>query len=284
MKGLDLRLEVADRTPGQEPAPRYENPTAKAVWICKKPQNFRVTSRHHEALADTMRSSSLLLLLLLIAVCANGSRTFLPRLPVLETSTPGTANCTLKWHAQYIDHFSQSQGSKKYQQRYFVYDTAWKKDGPIFFYVGNESPVDLYVNATGLMWENAEEFGALLVFAEHRYWGLSQPLNGTDKSYLTPEQAMEDYATLVYDLKDELNAQSSPVIAFGGSYGGDLAAWSRMKYPATFEGAIAASAPVLGFLGEYPAWNSNLYFQVITRYCTGTGTVLIRVMSALYSH
>ena len=33
---------------------------------------------------------------------------------------------------------------------------------------GNEAPVDLYVNATGLMWENAASFGAYLLFAEHR--------------------------------------------------------------------------------------------------------------------
>lgn len=39
----------------------------------------------------------------------------------------------------------------------------------IFFYVGNESPVEVYVNNTGLMWENAPELGAVLIFAEHRY-------------------------------------------------------------------------------------------------------------------
>ena len=52
----------------------------------------------------------------------------------------------------------------------------WKPGGPILFYCGNEANVELYVNATGLMWERAPELGALLVFAEHRYYGDSQPL------------------------------------------------------------------------------------------------------------
>ena len=47
--------------------------------------------------------------------------------------------------------------------------------GPIFFYTGNESPVGEYVNNTGLMWELGERLGALLVFAEHRFFGLSVP-------------------------------------------------------------------------------------------------------------
>lgn len=57
-----------------------------------------------------------------------------------------------------------------------------------------------YVQHTGLMWENAKQFGAMVVFAEHRYYGASQPLGNTSAQnlqYLTHEQALADYATLV---------------------------------------------------------------------------------------
>jgi Serine carboxypeptidase S28 len=73
---------------------------------------------------------------------------------------------------QVIDHFSFSRPSPDKQfwsQRYFICDEHWKGPqhaAPIFFYCGNEAPVDIYVTHTGLMWENAKEFGALLIFAE----------------------------------------------------------------------------------------------------------------------
>jgi len=95
---------------------------------------------------------------------------------------PSTANCTIFWLEQPLDHFSFSleggvragdaksdvPSSKTFMERYYVYDKFWKKgkgddNAPIFFYAGNEADVGLYVNATGLMWENAKAFGALLV-------------------------------------------------------------------------------------------------------------------------
>ncbi len=97
------------------------------------------------------------------------------------------------------------------------------------------------------MWEHAQGARALLIFAEHRFFGESWPCGGAAEAQagclhlLTHEQAMADYVQLLATLKATIGAEASPVIAFGGSYGGMLAAWLRVKYPGTFAGAIAAS-------------------------------------------
>ena len=47
---------------------------------------------------------------------------------------------------------------------------------------------------------------------------------------------MADYAELITDLKKSKGAEKSAVIVFGGSYGGMLAAWFRIKYPHIVDG------------------------------------------------
>lgn len=99
----------------------------------------------------------------------------------------------------------------------------------------------------GLMWELGPKHSALLVFAEHRYYGESKPFKKRTRHsmhWLTTEQAMADYAELIWELRTELGDVDAPVVGFGGSYGGMLAAWFRMKYPHLLDGAIAGSAPI----------------------------------------
>ena len=106
----------------------------------------------------------------------------------------------------------------------------------------------------GFIWHLAQEMNALVVFGEHRYYGESMPsvssksTNGdapANLAYLSSQQALADYAYLLDYVKSTFGAQQSAVVAFGGSYGGMLAAYFRMKYPNVVVGAIAASAPIL---------------------------------------
>ena len=75
-------------------------------------------------------------------------------------------------------------------------------------------------------------------------------------SHCTSAEALADFASLITTMKQELGATSSPVVAFGGSYGGMLSSWFRIKYPNIIDGAIAASAPIwvraLASLPRYP--------------------------------
>ncbi|KAG1699209.1 hypothetical protein DVH05_014125 [Phytophthora capsici] len=179
--------------------------------------------------------------------------------------------CKEKFITQPLDHFRADGVSSDgtFEMRYFVCSPQHfnPNNGSIFFYVGNEADVTLYLNHTGLMWENAAAFNALLVFAEHRYFGQSVPF-GLDvlehMEFLSTQQAMADYAVLIERLKDELNADV-PVIGFGGSYGGMLGTWFRMKYPHIIDGVIAGSAPVVNFFGdaEHPA-DPEAFNRVVT--------------------
>lgn len=165
-----------------------------------------------------------------------------------------------KFFTQILDHFNYNpQSYQKFQQRYLINDTYWggaKKKAPIFVYTGNEGNIEWFTQNTGFMFEQAPNFNALLVFIEHRFYGKSIPFGGKKKvayansstlGYLSSAQALADYATLIIDLEKNLSATESPVVVFGGSYGGMLAAWFRMKYPHVAIGALASSAPILQF-------------------------------------
>ncbi|XP_014813850.1 PREDICTED: lysosomal Pro-X carboxypeptidase [Calidris pugnax] len=215
----------------------------------------------------------MLRLLLLLLLGAAGA---LPAPRRRRAAAPPPAPYLTRYLRQQIDHFGFDE-NLTFQQRYLVADQYWKKDnGPILFYTGNEGDITWFCNNTGFMWDVAEELNAMLVFAEHRYYGESLPFGNESFSdskhlnYLTSEQALADFAVLIEYLKTTIpGARYSPVIAIGGSYGGMLAAWFRMKYPHVVVGALAASAPIWQFGDLVPC---GTYFSIVTNDFKKSGT------------
>ncbi|XP_019634121.1 PREDICTED: lysosomal Pro-X carboxypeptidase-like [Branchiostoma belcheri] len=188
-----------------------------------------------------------------------------PKGPVLRSEY----SYDTKYFTQPVDHFSFAT-SDTFDQRYLINRKYFEGDGgPIFFYTGNEGDITWFGDNTGFMWDIAPKFKAMVVFAEHRYYGDSMPY-GKDSykdprhlGYLTAEQALADFARLITHLKSSIpGAADSPVVAFGGSYGGMLAAWFRMKYPSSVIGSLAASAPVWQFEGLTPCGSQ---YSIITQ-------------------
>nr|CAB3468562.1 unnamed protein product [Digitaria exilis] len=185
---------------------------------------------------------------------------------------------TAHYFPQELDHFTFTpNASMVFYQKYLVNDTFWRRPsgggagaGPLFVYTGNEGDIEWFATNTGFMFDIAPKFGALLVFIEHRFYGESKPFgNDSYKSaetlgYLTSTQALADFAILIRSLKQNLSADDAPVVVFGGSYGGMLASWFRLKYPHVAIGAVASSAPILQF--DYITPWSSFYDAVSQDY------------------
>jgi len=228
-------------------------------------------------------------LLLLIASCADASQRQLGARSLAQAALkhqksnsnvqsldPAPYVYNVRYFEQTLDHFNfEPTVPATYQQKYLINDTWWQKPdaskgiaaGPIFFYTGNEGPITLFAQNTGFMWDIAPAYNALLIFAEHRYYGDSMPYGNQTFSdpknlrFLTMPQALADFARLLSVVKTDLNAVQAPVIAFGGSYGGMLSSWFRMKYPHIVAGAIASSAPIWQFTG---ITGPEVYNQIVT--------------------
>jgi pimeloyl-ACP methyl ester carboxylesterase len=174
----------------------------------------------------------------------------------------------VRYYTQRSDHFDSFASPSTWRQRYLFSDVFWdgraKTDqcrGPILFYTGNEGPIEAFWRGSGFITTTlAPRLGALLLFGEQRYYG---PADGRPPSrrtgeryaYLSTEQVLADYATMLVDVKAQLNASSCPVVAVGGSYGGTLTTLFRLKYPHIVVGGLAASAPV-GFY-DSQAWRER---------------------------
>ena len=61
------------------------------------------------------------------------------------------------------------KNTNKYNYLLFIHpDKYWTgPDDPIFFYAGNEGPIEGFWDATGFVHEYAPDFKALVIFPEH---------------------------------------------------------------------------------------------------------------------
>jgi pimeloyl-ACP methyl ester carboxylesterase len=105
----------------------------------------------------------------------------------------------------------------------------------------------------------AKEFGGIMYYTEHRYYGKSHPTPDTSTEnlkYLTVDQALADLAHFIRRVKK--NKPKSGVIVIGASYSATMATWMRLKYPELVDGAWASSAPL------YAKMNFYEYNEVMT--------------------
>jgi lysosomal Pro-X carboxypeptidase len=138
-------------------------------------------------------------------------------------------------------------------------------------YCGNEGPIEMFYKNTG--WYNdyvTKELKGLLVYPEHRYFGQSWPFGDQKTSmtkenivYLTTEEAMMDFVEFIIFLKKTYCADC-PVVVFGGSYGGMLATWMRMKYPNVVDMAHAASAPIYYYRNR-KNFDLGTFYKIVTK-------------------
>ena len=198
--------------------------------------------------------------------------------------SPFPAKYETRWHTQPRDHFNYfnpsfpgTNISYTFQQRYLYYGDYWKGPGaPIIFVTCVEAgPAPYYWGEYGWVVDTlAKNLSALVVFAEHRGFGLTYPAtenNSGDLSgwipdaahvgTLTEAQVLEDFTALATSLRRNLSAWDSPLIAVGGSLAGEMATWWRVRYPFMVDMALSASAPILGFPGLTDQYG---WYRVVT--------------------
>lgn len=206
-------------------------------------------------------------------------REYLAANQALASSLRGSMRIETNFFDQILDHYDITPcvTNSTWKQRFWVNTEFWTgadSGAPIFFFIeGEGSGTPLHV-MQGNHYELARKYKGLLVSLEHRYYGASLPTDLGTKNlrFLSSHQALHDLAYFItsylvptYNLNLGMNAEGvSPpgpvnkIIAFGGSYPGNLAAWARMRFPHLIHLAVSSSAPVLAEL-SFTGYNDVVF-------------------------
>jgi len=166
---------------------------------------------------------------------------------------------------QLVDHFNMVD-DRRYSQRYWTVDQFWSSpDGPVLFLLCGEYTCPGVMPARLYPLELAYQFKALVVVAEHRFYGKSYPTNSsTENLYLlNSRQALNDFARFqTWFQRTQINEAykydgTNKWFVIGGSYPGALSAWYRSKYPHLVVGSLASSAVVEAKL-DFPEFDAQV--------------------------
>ena len=120
-----------------------------------------------------------------------------------------------KWFTQSLTHVPSD--TRTFRQRYLVESYVGRGTAPlpglapVLFYAGNEGPITDFWASAGFVHYLGAKLGAVVLFAEARYYGESVPAH--DVKWLQTELILADYANLV----TQIVPPESPVVVFGGS-------------------------------------------------------------------
>ncbi|GAQ07670.1 hypothetical protein ALT_4991 [Aspergillus lentulus] len=178
-----------------------------------------------------------------------------------------------------IDHEDPSVGT--YQNRFWVNEDFYVSGSPIMVYdIGEataEYSVSLLTNSSSWLSLLLQEFHAMGIVWEHRYYGgslpfpVSQDMPVEHLKYLTTKQALADIPYFAANFSRpnhpdiDLTPRGTPWVMIGGSYPGIRAAFTRNKYPDTIFAAYASSAPVQAQL------DMSVYYEQIYRAMVANG-------------
>ncbi|EGG16611.1 hypothetical protein DFA_07589 [Cavenderia fasciculata] len=169
------------------------------------------------------------------------------------------------WFDQQQDHFDQTNNIT-WKQQYQVIDDWFdpsQPNAPVFIFLAGEAPMGFFNFQEVQIRAWAQEFKALYVILEHRFYGQSYPTNDLSThnlKYLTSQQALADAANFLTTFKSERGIADNQAVVFGCSYSGALSAWFRLKYPQLVVGSVAPSGPVLAqlnYTGYYAQFTNS---------------------------
>lgn len=174
---------------------------------------------------------------------------------VADRPRPNTSDVSLHLVSQPLDHFDATE-RRRWSQRVFVRSTFFTPGGPVFLCVGGEGPpIDASALVASAHCNDAVELapvlGALLVAAEHRFFG---PTGGVrplptftlaELRFQSSAQAVEDLAGVhaAVGALLALAPRANRWVTFGGSYPGLVAGYARVRLPHLFHAAVSSSAP-----------------------------------------